>query len=185
MIPASYNLKSAHFVNMEDRYAINGCLLGKRIPVHYSEHCYLLIIFPSILQNESYPYLGVEKSIDRYGMEQENWGKIYNYVDISKLGTVTAWISSVIVECYSDENNLGLSSDIIQKQSKQLLSALRVINPDSLRTPTDNWENTICEVNYSVEYKEGKLMPGFMLSMIFDDREGVISFRDIKFAIRK
>ena len=180
MLPATFKLKSVHFVNMVDRYAIEGCLLGRSIPVHYSEHYYLSIVFPSILHNGAFPYLGIEGLLEKYGVDQDEWGKINGYHNLQSPDTIDAWISTVIVGCYSDENAPGLSSLDIQRISKQLLHALQVIKPEAIRIPSDEWPNVVCEVKTSVAIGEGKPRVEMLLTSVIDDRKGKISFRDLK-----
>ena len=169
---------------MVDRYAIDGCLLGRNLSVHYSEHCFLTIVFPSILHNGSFPYLGIEGLLDKYGADQDDWGKVNSYQDLQKLDTIDAWISSVLVECYTEGNTPGLSSLEVQKISKQMLHALQVIRPEAIRIPNDEWPNVICEVKTSVAIGEGKPRVEILLTSVIDDRTGKISFQDVKQAIR-
>ncbi|MBR5678263.1 MAG: hypothetical protein IKX20_09000 [Paludibacteraceae bacterium] len=169
---------------MVDRYAIDGCLLGRSLPTHYSEHYYLSIVFPSILHNGTFPFLGIEGLMDKYGVDQDEWGKINSYLDIRKPDTIDAWISTVLVECYADNNTPGLSSFDVQKISKQLLHALQIIKPEAIRIPDDEQPNVMCEVKTSVAIGERKPRIEIQLTSVIDDRKEKITLRELKLGIR-
>lgn len=64
----------AFIVNLNDRFAVEGRLLGKRIRIHSSDECVLIIVIPTIVRKGDRVVLGMPGSLDRYGIDIDDWG---------------------------------------------------------------------------------------------------------------
>ena len=185
MILSHYKLRGIHFVNLADRYAVAGSLLGKSFYVRYSEHIIVNLVFPSIINEESFPDLGIMGLLERYGIDEDDWGAIKSYYDIKKPETLVAWISKVLVEYYSDDASLELSANSIETMGDKLVHAIQILNPNAVRVPRDDRKNEICEVKTSVDIGlDGNPHVGIALKAIIDDRKGALTFSDIKLGIK-
>lgn len=172
-------------MNLADRYAVSGCLLGKSIHVRYSEHILINIVFPSIIDEVAFPDLGIIGLMEKYGIDEDDWGTIKSYVDIKKPETVVAWISKVLVEYYTDNISLELNACEIEAIGNKLVHAIQAINPSSIRIPRDDRKNEICEVKTSIDINcDGKPQVGIILKSVIDDRKEYLSFSDIKEGIK-
>lgn len=172
-------------MNLANRYAVSGRLLGKSILIRHSEHILINIIFPSILFKEAFPDLGIIDMKEKYGIDEDNWGTIKSYSDIKKTETVVAWISKVLVEIYSDDLCSNLKACSIEAVGNKLVHAIQIINPDSARIPSDEHKNDICEVKTSIDIgPNGESQVCIVLRSVIDDRKNCLSFSDIKKGIK-
>jgi hypothetical protein len=141
-------------------------------------------MFPSILNEEAFPNLGIIGLMERFGIDEDDWGTIKSYNDIKKPETVVAWISKVLVEYYSDDSSLELPANRIEAMGNKLVHALQILNPNAVRIPSDDRKNEICEVKASVNISlDGKPQAVLVLKTIIDDRKGALAFSDIKVGI--
>ena len=63
-----YSCKGAYFVDFEDRYAIDGRLLGRQIGFSYKD-CYMVIVMPSVIKKNGIPHLAIPKLLESYGVD--------------------------------------------------------------------------------------------------------------------
>lgn len=178
-----YKYRSIHFVNLAERYAIDWCLLGKHISFRY-EGSDIIIVFPSVIQRYGFPELGIPGLMERLRVDEDDWGTVKSYVRLDKPESIDAWVSSVFVDCYTN-NPKKVNAAWVEKQAKQIVYALQIIAPDSIRIPSDDVPNVLCEVKTSVEFKEdGKPQSVTKISTVCDERDGRLTFHDIKTAIK-
>ena len=186
MIPSDYTASRAFIVDLAERYAIEGRLLGKHLQMRPSENYVLEVVFPALVNKCQFVELGMPGLFDKYGIDEDNWGKVNSYTAIDNFAKADVWISSVLVVCHSNEICKLPSSSLIQNQSKRVLHNIQVINPDSIRMSSDNQKNVLCRIEAAVSYEVGK-RPQAEISFesLIDDREGQLSFSDIKQGIQK
>lgn len=123
--------------------------------------------------------------MERYGIDDDNWGTIKSYVDIKKPETVIAWISKVLVEYYTDSISLELNACEIEAIGNKLVHAIQTINPNSIRIDRDDRKNEICEIKTSIDIDaDGKPQVGIVLRSVIDDRKDYLTFSDIKEGIK-
>lgn len=174
---------SIHFLDLADRYAVDGRLLGRSISFHY-DGAEITVIFPSIIRKNGFLELGIPGLLDDYGVDEDDWGKINSYTRLDKPEPVDAWLSTVLVKCREIELH-GKVSNQIPQMAKKVVYALQILNPDAIRIPDDSVPNVICDVKTTVEVKEDRKPMVFMnCASVIDDRMGRLSFREIKTAIQ-
>ena len=140
---------------------------------------------PSIVRRHPFPNLGIPGLIKKYGADLGEWGQINNYHSLDEPETIVAWISGILVECFAKDSKTRPSSSVVQKNSRKLVHALQVINDDAIRYSTESLPNQICAVKTSVLLQEdGKPQAKILIQSIIDDRKQMLSFKDIKLAIR-
>ena len=178
-----YKYRSIHFVDLAERYAIDWRLIGKHISFRNEASCFI-IVFPSVIQRNGFPELGIPGLMERFHVDEDEWGTVKSYVRLDRPETIDAWVSSVFVDCYTN-NPKKVNAAWVEKQAKQIVYALQIIAPDSIRIPSDDVPNVLCEVNTSVEFKEdGKPQSVTKISTVCDERDGRLTFHDIKTAIK-
>lgn len=181
MFLPEFNYKSAYIVDLENRYAIDDGLLGKHIRISFSEGCFLSIIFPSVVLNNGYPELSIPWLLKKYGVDRGSWGKINSYNKINSLKPIDAWISGILVECFAKTAKDMLSSGIVQNLAKKIVYSLQIINPDSIRIPSDKQSCDLCNVSASIVLMEnGKPMPELKFASVLDFSKGRLSIADIR-----
>lgn len=182
-IPHGYSFKSAYYVELSERFAIDGYLLGKRIRLHYGK-VLLSIVFPSIIKRNPLPILGVPGLIQSYGIDTDNWGTINNYQDLDKPETVCTWLSTVFIECFAKEADSLLDAKEVQALAKKVVYALQIINPEAIRSSLDEVLNDVCNVKFSVSYnEEWRPQVSANISFLIDDIKKKICIRDLILAI--
>lgn len=178
-----YMCESIHFLDLADRYAVDGRLLGRSFSFHY-DGAEITVTFPSIIRKNGFLELGIPGLMDNYGVDEDNWGKINSYTRLDKPEPVDAWLSTVLVKCREKDLHERVSNRI-PKMAKKVVYALQILNPDAIRIPDDSVPNVICDVKTSVDFKEdGKPLVAINIASVIDDREGRLSFREIKTAIQ-
>lgn len=179
----NYNNRSAYFVNLAERYAIDWHLLGRHISIRYEE-AFITIIFPSVIQRNGFPELGVPGILKKFHMDEDDWGKVKSYERLDKPETIDAWVSTIFVECYTN-NHQKVNAAWVEKLAKQVVYALQIINPEAIRIPSDEVPNVLCEVKASIEFKrDGEPQPCVNIATMFDDRKGRLTFHDIATAFK-
>ena len=179
----SYKYRSAHFVNLADRYAIDWHLLGRQFSFRY-EDSLITIVLPSVIQRLGFPELGVPGLMERYKVDEDDWGIIKSYVRLDMPETIDAWVSTIFVECFTN-NPKRLNAGWVEKQAKQIVYALQIINPDAIRIPSDEVPNVLCRVKDSLEFKEdGAPQLCVKIANMIDERRGRLTFHEIKTAIK-
>ena len=183
---SQYKLKSVHIVEFENRYAVEGRMLGKHFSMQISKNLALEVIIPTVFRKDRFNEIGIPGMLKKYGIDIDNWGKIDNYVTINEVETVNASISAVLVLCYSRDSNDSLCSGSILSEARKVLHALHIINPQVIRINFDTVPNDLCEINLSVMLMDdGKKQAEVRVPpMLIDDRAPRLSFADIKRAIR-
>ena len=182
--PEGYPFKRAYFVNLAERYAIDGRLLGKRIGFCY-EDLRLSLDIPSVIKKNGCPELGIPWLLKTYGMDAGNWGKINNYQCLDKPETIHAWLAIVFVECFAKDSAHLLNPSIVQKLAKKIVYSLQIIKPDSIRIPSDEVVNDLCEVKHSVSFKEnGRPQAEISITSVIDDGKGMLTLSDIHHALK-
>lgn len=178
-----YKYRSAHFVNLAERYAIDWRLLGRHFSFRYEE-TFITIYFPSVIQRNGFPELGVPGLMEKYNIDEDGWGNVKSYVRLDKPETIDAWVSTVFVECFTNTSK-RLNAGWVEKQAIQIVYALQIINPNAIRILSDEAQNVLCKVKASVEFKEdGKPLPCIKIATVHDERKGRISFHELKTAIK-
>lgn len=178
-----YKYRSIHFVDLAERYAIDWRLIGKHISFRNEASCFI-IVFPSVIQRNGFPELGIPGLMERFHVDVDDWGAVKSYVTLDKPETIDAWVSSVFVDCYTN-NPKRVNAAWVEKQAKQIVYALQIIAPDAIRIPSDDVLNVLCQVKVSVEFKEdGKPQSVTQISTVCDERGGRLTFHDIKTAIK-
>lgn len=179
-----FKFKRAYFVDLAERYAIDGYLLGKRLSFCYGSS-HLSLVIPSIIKQGRYPVLGIANSLDKYGIVEDDWGKINSYDSINKPNTIDAWLSRVLVECYSNESNALLDSYAVENLMKRVLYALQIVNPDAIRIPSDNVPNVLCEVTHSVSFEEDEIPRlNILIASVIDDSVSKLNIEDIRLGLK-
>ena len=182
--PEGYPFKRAYFVNLAERYAIDGRLLGKRIGFCY-EDLRLSLDIPSVIKKNGCPEFGIPWLLKTYGMDAGNWGKINNYQRLDKPETIHAWLAIVFVECFAKDSDHLLSPSMIQKLAKKIVYSIQIIKPDSIRIPSDEVVNDLCEVKQSVSFKEnGSPQVESSITWVIDDGKGMLTLSDIHHALK-
>lgn len=175
----------AFIVNINDRYAVEGRLLGKRLKFRSSDECIMTIVIPTIVRKGDRVVLGVPSSLNRYGIDLNDWGGWNRCVSVDDVKTYKAWISSVLIECSSDNQDAIPAYSEIQKKGNSLIRALQIINPDAICVDSDKLSTDLCEISSEVMLKLGERpQPVIHVSFSMDDQKGQVSFVDIKHAIR-
>lgn len=183
-IPKEYCCKSAYFVDFAERYAVDGRLLGKRILFCY-EDVLLSIVIPSVIEKAGFPDLGIPWLFETYGMDVNSWGKINNYHRLDKPETIHAWLSTIFVECFAKETDQLLKPATIQKLAKKVVYSLQIIKPESIRIPSDEVVNDLCEVKHSVSFTEdGRPQAEISIASMIDDGKGMLTIKDIHIALK-
>ena len=182
--PLEYNYKSGFFLDFEERYAINGRLLGRSIPFKY-EDCFIVITIPGVQKEGFIPTLGIPGLFEAYGIDTDDWGKINNYQDLNKPETIRVWLSSVFVSCHAQDPKSLLQSAVVQSLSKRVVYALQIINPDAIRVQSDEVANNLCEIKHSVSFTDdGRPQIEISITSVIDDGKGALTMKDIKTAIK-
>ena len=186
MIPEGFKYVSAHFVHLASCFAIDGQLLGKRLQFRYSATWIITVTIPKLTVKGSTPSLSIPGLLDKYGVDLNEWGIVKGYQGLDRTDTVNVWIFSILVECYDTSSENRCSSDDIHQLMTQVIHALQVINPDSVRACSDSLIDTYCEVKDSVYLdSRGNHQESIMyLTMRFDDNRGKLSLKDIAIAVR-
>ena len=179
----------AFFVNLNDMFAIEGRLLGKRIRIHSSDEYVLTIVIPSLVRKGDILDLRIPGALYKYRTNQKEWGRLNRHPVIDKvfdeIDRVDAWISTVIVECFGEKLDVVPSASDIESMGNNLVHALQIINPDAVRMYSDHHSTNLCEVSTEVSLgDDGRFQPAFYITSSFDDREEQVSFADFKQAIR-
>ena len=175
----------AFIINLNDRYAAEGRLLGKRLSFRSSEECIMTIVIPTIVRKGDRVVLGMPGSLDRYGIDLDDWGGWNRYVSVGDVKTYEAWISSVLIECSSDNQDAIPACSEIQNKGNRLIHALQIINPDAICKDSDKESSDLCDISSEVMVRPGERpQPVIHVSFSLDDQKGHVSFVDIKQAIR-
>ena len=179
----------AFFVNLNDMFAVEGRLLGKRIRIHSSDEYVLTIIIPALVRKGDILDLRIPGALSKYRTDLEEWGRLNRHPIIDKvfdeIDRVDAWISSVIVECFGEKLDAVPSASDIESMGNNLIHALQIINPTAVRMFSDHHYTNLCEVSTEVSLgDDGGYQPAFYITSSYDDREGRVSFADFKQAIR-
>lgn len=175
----------AHFIEFEDRYAIDARLLGRRIRVCMSDDCFLQITIPSLVVRNGSPEIEIPGILKRYKNDIDDWGWVKSYDNdrIDNLEKMDVWISAVLVECFSNDSGSIPNSSIIQAEAKKVLHSLQIINPDAIQIPSNEKKDDLCNVRISVSLSEkGNADTLIVLPMIIDSRKEKLSISDIKSA---
>ena len=171
------------FVDLADRYAVDGCLLGRSISFKYAG-AEITVTLPSVIRKNGFLELGIPGLMDNYGVDEDDWGKINSFRHIDKPEPVDAWISTVLVRCREKDQPKDVSIQI-PEMAKKVVYALQILNPDAIRIPNDEVPNVICDVKTSVRINEdGKPQAMLKIASVIDDRKGRLSFGEIKTAIQ-
>ena len=175
----------AFIINLNDRYAAEGRLLGKRLSFRSSEECIMTIVIPTIVRKGDRVVLGMPGSLDRYGIDLDDWGGWNRYVSVGDVRTYEAWISSVLIECSSDNQDAIPACSEIQNKGNRLIHALQIINPDAICKNSDKRSTDLCDISSEVMLRLGERpQPVIHVSFSLNDQKGHVSFVDIKQAIR-
>lgn len=179
-----YKQSIAHFIELEDIYAIDARLLGRCIRINISDDGFLCITIPSLVVKNGFPEIEIPGIMKKYKADLDEWGCVKSYETLDNPDRMNVWISTVLVECFGKNSSNLLKSGIIQAEAKKVLHSLQVINPDAIRTPSDAHKNELCKVKMSVSLsEEGKTLVELEpFTAIFDDRRGKISISDIRSA---
>lgn len=178
-----YKYRSAHFVNLAERYAIDWRLLGRRFSFRYEES-FITVVFPSVIQRNGFPKLGILGLKEKYQMDENDWGNVNSYVQLDKPETIDAWVLVVMVECFTN-NPKRVNAGWVENQAKRIVYALQIINPDAIRISSDEIPNILCKVEASIEFnEEGKPQPCMKTATVYDDRKGRLTFDEIIKAVR-
>lgn len=178
-------IKAAFILDFEERYAIDGILLGKTITIKNDTNNRISIIIPQIIRREGFDLAGIPDALANYGIDKCEWGKINDYEGIEKQETADVWLNSVLIICKARNEDLLIGSHGLEAEGKKVLKALQIIAPKAIRITNDNVPNVLCKVKYSsIVDDQGKVHPAEIVSSLVDDSEGYISFADIKTAIR-
>lgn len=179
-----YQYERAYFLDLAERYAIEGRLLGKRLCIRYSG-ILLSIQFPTVIVREGYPVLGIPGLFDKYGIDEFHWGKINGYETLQKPDSIDAWVSSVFIVCKTNNQILLFDPLIIQNMAQRVVHVLQIINPDAIRLPSDDVTNVLCQVKHSVSFKsDGSPRIDVRIASVIDDTVGVLTLGDIKSGLK-
>ena len=78
-----------------------------------------------------------------------------------------------------------LNPSIVQKLAKKIVYSLQIIKPDSIRIPSDEVVNDLCEVKHSVSFKEnGRPQAEISITSVIDDGKGMLTLSDIHHALK-
>ena len=61
-----YMSVSIHFIDLADRYAVDGCLLGRSFSFHYGD-ADITVILPSVIRKNGFLELGIPSLMDYCG----------------------------------------------------------------------------------------------------------------------
>ena len=185
MIPPEYHYTSAYLIELEERFAIDGWLAGKRISFRFSDSSYITIVVPSIIRNEQFFEVGIP-NIGDYRMDVvDDWGRIENFGYQERADTLVIWISKVLVLLFEEEPSNGELCRLIQERGQKLIHALQVINPDSIRISSIDVPNHLCRVRFCTWLNtEGGYNLNLSRPTIEDDRTGFLSVSELMRAIR-
>lgn len=177
--------KRAFFVNLSDMFAIDGRLLGKRFSFRPSDEYVLTIMIPTIVHNGDRLVLGIPDALNKYGVDQDDWGRWNRYKAIDDVKTFDACISAIIVECTGNDLDIIPSFSEIHSKGNNLVYALQIINPDAIRICSDRSSMDLCNISTEVNISEdGSPQPEIHVDFSFDRKEGKLTFVDFKHAIR-
>lgn len=175
----------AFIINLKDRFAIEGRLLGKRLKFRSSDECIMTIVIPTLVRKGDRVVMGMPGSLDRYGIGIDDWGGWNRCVSVDDVKAYDAWISSILIECTSDKKEAIPDNSEIQKLRNCLIHALHIINPDAICKDSDKQLTDLCEISSEVVLKSGERpQPVIHVSFSMDDQKGHVSIVDIKHAIR-
>ena len=167
-------------MDLAERYAIDGSLLGKRFVVNHRDVC-LAIRIPSVIRRGEFPLLGIPGLFDKYGIDVDDWGTINGYENLCQPETIDAWISCVFVVCQTNNPVLLFGPSVIQDMARKVVHALQILNPDAIRNPSNEAPNVLCQVRNSVSFNEdGNPLIEVDISSEIDDSVGRITLSDIK-----
>lgn len=171
--------------DLEHRYAIDENLLGKRMSFSYSDSCKISIVFPTVILKDGYLVLDIPGVMERFGIDEREWGKVNEYNTIDTPKPSDAWISAVLIECCGE--NIGDLPDSIriQRMGKRIVKIIQLINPESIRIPSDKQTKILCEVILSAIVEDNH-NPHIeeVVNSLDDDRTGRLTISDIKESIR-
>lgn len=175
-----YLYERACLVDLAERYAVDGHLLGKRIAINHRGVC-ITIVFPSVVQGNVGPILCVPGLMRKYGIDETGWGKINGYKKLDEPNTIDAWLSCVLVLCRTNNPVLLFESSVIEGLAKKVIHALQVIKPEAIRLPSDDVPNVLCQVKNSASIKkDGRPIIDICIASMIDDTEGCLTLDDIK-----
>ena len=177
-----YKQTIAHFIELEDIYAIDARLLGRCIRINISDDSFLCITIPSLVVKNEFPEIEIPKVMEKYKADIDEWGCVKSYETLDNPDRMNVWISAVLVECFGKNSSNLLKSGMIQAEAKKILHSLQVINPDAIRTPTEENKNDLCKVEMSVSIseKDKAMIETTLPAVTLGDRRGKLSITDIK-----
>lgn len=180
---SKYQYERACFVDLAERYAVDGRLLGKKLSISH-KGVRILIVIPSVIKMNAYPTLGIPGLMAKYGIEESEWGKINGYKSLDEPDTIDAWLSCVLVICQTNNPVLLFNSSVIERMAQKVIHAIQIIKPDAIRLPSDDVPNVLCQVKHSVSFdKNHKPMIDIHLTSMIDDTVGVLTLDDIKLGL--
>ena len=175
----------AFIINLNDRFAVKGRLLGKRLSFRLSDECIMTIVIPTLVRKGDRVVMSMPDSLERYGIDLDDWGGWNRCVSVDDVKTYDAWISSILIECTSDKKEAIPACSEIQKKGNSLIHALQIINPDAICKDSDKQSTDLCEISSEVILRlDERPQPVIHVSFSMDDQKGQVSFVDIKHAIR-
>lgn len=185
LIMKKYKNSIAHFIELRNRYAIDARLLGRSIKISVPEFGYMRVILPSLVLKKDLFELKIPRALEKYDSDLDNWGSVKSFTSSGDLDIMNVWISAFIVECYSDDSNSLPNSDLMQDKVRKVIHALQIINPDAIRSLSDDCSDDLCDVTMSVfkpEVGESQIESFFMSNM--DTRKEKLSIADIRIALQ-
>ena len=108
-----YKHTIAHFIELEDRYAIDTRLLGRCIRIYISDDSFLCITIPSLVVKNGFPEIEIPGIMEKYKTNLDAWGCVKSYETIDNPDRMNVWISAVLVECFSKNSSNLLKSGMI------------------------------------------------------------------------
>ena len=81
----NYKNSIAHFIELENRYAVDARLLGHRIRINISEDYYLHIIIPSLVLKNRCLEIEVPGIMKKYKADLSDWGTVKSYVSLDNI----------------------------------------------------------------------------------------------------
>ena len=168
----------AHFIEFEDRYAIDARLLGRRIQICISDDNFLLITIPSLFIKNRCPEIGIPGLQKKFKSDIDDWGIVKSYDTIDNLDKMDVWISAVLVECFCKDRGSLPNAGTIQIEAKKVLHYIQIINPDAIRIPSDEYKDDLCNVRLSVSLsEEGEYQSEIRLPMLYDTHHQRVASR--------
>ena len=64
----------AFIINLNDRFAVKGRLLGKRLSFRLSDECIMTIVIPTLVRKSDRVVMSMPDSLERYGIDLDDWG---------------------------------------------------------------------------------------------------------------